>query len=367
VLATHPGKGFKVTSENATTVYRTGIRNIFWHFSSRTHPYWKRLIWHTFDSYNPITAYDVSQVIKKFKPDIISCHNLAGFSVSAWSVAAQAGIPVIQVLHDYYSLCPKSTLFKDNKNCTTPCALCSLFRLPHARASNRIDAVVGVSQAVLDKHLEAGLFAIVPFKKVIYNSRTLISTIKPQRDSTVFTIGFIGGLTIVKGLEHLLQAFTRIADNTSHQLRLLIGGTGKDNYVNELKQRFGHDNRIVFLGHVDPVVFFNQIDITVVPSLWQEPLGMVIPESLGFNVPVIGAKRGGIPEMLQHEKNGLLYNPDEPYALDKAMMSLIENPKLLEKMRLNAAPSAIRFLNEEFMLDEHEALYKMIIHKHLSS
>lgn len=367
VLATHPGKGIKVSTENNTTIYRSGIRNIYWHHPPRAQPSWQRLLWHSIDSYNPLAAYDVNHVINQFKPEIISCHNLPGISVSAWTTAARAGVPSIQLLHDYYSICPKSTLYKESGNCASPCASCKLFRLPHPGISNRIKAVVGVSQAVLDKHLEAGLFSKVPIKKVIYNARTLRSTISPQRDPESITFGFIGSLTVVKGIDELIQAFIRIAGRNLRKVRLVIGGTGKDNYVNELKQRYGHDIRIEFLGQVNPATFFNQVDITVVPSLWHEPLGMVVPESLGFNVPVIGAKRGGIPEMIKHEINGLLYNPDEPYALDKAMMSLVENQQLLASMKLNAAPSAIRFLNEGRMLDEHEDLYKKIIRNNLSA
>lgn len=361
VLTTHEEKGLKVSSEKNVTIYRSGIRNIYWHFSSITQPSWKRLTWHALDSYNPLAGYDVKRVINRYKPDLISCHNLPGFSAATWNVAATAKIPTIQVLHDYYSICPKNTLFNKGGNCKKPCTTCSLLRLPHPQMSNKVNAVVGVSQAVLNRHLDAGLFAKVPIKKVIYNARSIKSAESAQRNQDVLTFGFIGGLTVVKGVEQLIEAFIRIADQSQNKLRLSIGGTGKDDYVSELKQRYDANDHIAFLGQVDPAHFFNQIDVAVIPSIWNEPLGMVVPESLSFNVPVIGAKRGGIPEVIQHEKNGLIYDPDEPYALDKAMLRLIENPALLQTMKNNAAPSVARFLNEEIMFDEHELLYRQIL------
>lgn len=364
VLTTHSGKGLMISSENNSTLYRSGIRNIYWHFSNLTPPSWQRLIWHAIDSYNPLAGHDIKQVIEKFKPDVISCHNLPGFSAAAWGAAANADIPTIQVLHDYYAICPKNTVFNNGGNCLKPCASCAAFRLPHKHLSNKVSAVVGVSQAVLDKHLQAGLFADVPIRKVIYNGRSLKSSLAPKQKQDILTFGFIGSLTPVKGVVQLIDAFIRIADQTPHKLQLLIGGSGKDDYVSALKQSYGTNKRIVFLGYVDPSDFFKKVDITVVPSIWNEPLGMVVPESMGFNIPVIGAKRGGIPEMIQHEKNGLTYDPDEPYALDKAMLKLVEHPALLEAMKKEAASSAARFLDQEAMINEHRMLYNEILNKH---
>jgi glycosyltransferase involved in cell wall biosynthesis len=47
----------------------------------------------------------------------------------------------------------------------------------------------------------------------------------------------------------------------------------------------------------------------------------------------MGAKRGGILEMIKHEKNGLIFDPDEPYALDAAMLRVIEEPIFWQKCK----------------------------------
>ncbi|MDD5320333.1 MAG: glycosyltransferase family 4 protein [Methylococcales bacterium] len=359
VLSTHGGRGLEASIVNGVKIYRAAIRNIYWPHSSPIQPSWKRLIWHAIDGYNPLAGNDIRRIINEFRPEIISCHNLSGFSKAAWNVAVNAKVPVVQVLHDYYSICPKSTMFNNGRNCEKPCVDCTILRLPHAHASNKLHAVVGVSHAVLGRHLQAGFFADVPIKKVIYNERTLKEPKLALRNQDTLTFGFIGALTVVKGIAQLAEAFIRIAAQCTRQVRLLIGGSGTDDYVAELKRRYASDH-ILFLGQVDPAAFFNQIDVTVVPSLWHEPLGMVVAESLGFSVPVIGAKRGGIPEMIQHEKNGLIYDPDKPYALDAVMLRIIEEPTLLMEMRNNAVPSASNFLNEDRMIIQHERLYKEI-------
>ncbi|MBU2818033.1 glycosyltransferase family 4 protein, partial [Acidithiobacillus ferrooxidans] len=65
-----------------------------------------------------------------------------------------------------------------------------------------------------------------------------------------------------------------------------------------------------------------QVDIVVVPSLWQEPLGLVVAEALAFGKPVIASKRGGIPEMIKDGENGLLFEPNRPEDLQESLHRL---------------------------------------------
>lgn len=359
VLSTFGEKGLNISKENNTTIYRFKIQNIYWHFSNKKPAPWKRSLWHIIDSYNFLSQSYVQRTIKDFKPDIISCHNLTGISIAVWTEAAKQKIPLIQVLHDYYLTCPKTTMFKNGYNCEKPCSSCNILRLTHPQTSNKLTAVVGISKAVLDKHLQSGLFTNVAIKKIIYNARKLKKQDTKTQKSDKLTFGFIGSLNLVKGIKPLIETFIHILAKSPKPVQLLIGGTGKEKYVKELKQLCSNEH-IVFLGQVDPATFFNQIHVTIVPSIWNEPLGMVVVESLGFNVPVIGTKRGGIPEMIQHEKNGLIYDPDEPYALEAAIIRLIKEPVLLSEMQKNAASSITNFLDLDRMTDEYETLYKQI-------
>lgn len=362
VFSTFGEKGFNVSKENNVTIYRFGIRNIYWNFSDSKPPSWKRLFWHAIDRYNPLARSDIRRVIEEFKPDIVSCHNLSGISMAAWIEVAAQKIPLIQVLHDYYSVCPKATMFRNGHNCEKRCISCSISRLPHGQASNKVTAVVGVSQAVLNKHLQFGLFTQVGIKKIIHNARKLKAITGEAQKQKILTFGFIGTLNLVKGIKPLLEAFVRVAAQSQQPVQLLIGGTGKKKYVAELQQNYASDC-ILFLGQVDPADFFNRIDVTLVPSLWNDPFPGVVFESLGYGNPVIGTRRGGIPEMIQHEKNGLIYDPDESGALETAMLRLTGDPALLSEMRKNAKPSAAHFLSLDRMIDEYEKLYKQILQK----
>jgi glycosyltransferase involved in cell wall biosynthesis len=363
VLTTHGGAGVLREWVGNVPVYRLGQKNIYWHFPPRQRPAWARTVWHAIDSYNLPMARQAATLIDELGPDLIVGHNLAGLSVAVWGQAEKRGIPFVQVLHDYYTLCPKVTMFRQGRPCTAPCGSCRAFRLPHARASRAVSAVIGVSQAVLDTHLRSGLFAQASIQAVVHNARSmaLARQAAVERDaSRPFTFGYIGGLTDIKGVRLLMQAFDRVAATASRPMQLLLAGRGKAEDVAELKRAHGSAS-VHFLGHVDAADFYRRIDVCVVPSLWNEPLGMVVFEAIASGVPVIGSRRGGIPEMIRDGVNGLLFDPTEAGALEALLTRVVDSPSLLESLRDGGRASVRHFLEPQRMLDEYEAIYRRLV------
>ena len=79
---------------------------------------------------------------------------------------------------------------------------------------------------------------------------------------------------------------------------MLIAGSGTSHYVAELERR-AHGLPVEFVGRMSPDWFFPKVDITVVPSVWNEPLGRVVIESFAFERPVVATPVGGIPELIR--------------------------------------------------------------------
>ena len=364
VLTTHGGAGVLREQVDGVPVYRMGNKNIYWQFPQREHSASARTLWHAMDSYNLPAGRQAGALIDEIRPELIVCHNLPGLSVSIWAQAEQRGIPVVQVLHDYYTLCPKVTMFRDGRPCAEPCGSCGLFRLPHRHASKAVAAVVGVSRAILDTHLSRGMFADARIQAVVHNARSL--PLPPERDSGApFTFGFIGGLTDVKGVDLLAQAFAAVARVSQRPMRLLIAGAGKDEEVARLRRSY-ESAQISFVGHVSPFDFFPQLDVSVVPSLWNDPFPGVVYEALGMGVPVIGARRGGIPEIVRHEHNGLLFEPTEAGALERCLLRLMDDTPLLQSMRQASRESVTHLLDPERVLDDYEAIYRRVTEGHAS-
>ena len=354
LLATSAASGLQRTQHEGVTVWLAGIRNLYWPYDGRTHHPALRSLWHALDSYNPWMQGYLRQVIAKEQPDVISMHNLPGWSVAAWKTAADAGIPAVQVLHDYYLICSKATLYKRGRNCSRQCAGCRAYRLPHRALSNRLGAVVGVSRYVLDRHLQAGYFAQVPVRTVIHNARDPrglgLDDAPPMQPHTGTRFGYIGRLDPPKGVEVLIEAFRKLRHP---DVALWIAGAGKPAYEAHLRAMADGDARIRFLGRVRPAQFYPQIDVCIVPSLWNEPLGMVVAEAFAFGKPVIGARRGGIPELLADSHAGILFDPDQPGELLAALSTIADNAGALDDMSLRARARATPFLDMDTYIRDY--------------
>ncbi len=359
LLSTAAGHGLDWTDQDGVKVWRAGIRNVYWPGRRYEAPGPMRLLWHAIDSYNPFMQEFLQQVLAAESPDIVSCHNLPGWSSAAWGTIRRSGVPIVQVLHDQYALCPKSAMFRNGHVCKTRCASCRVLRLPHARLSEQVSAVVGVSSYVLERHLSYGCFNSVPIREVIHNARNPaglgIDMVLNERDG--LRIGYIGRLDATKGIELLITAFNQLDDVDAE---LWIAGTGKTAYETALRDAAG-GHKIRFLGRVSQGDFYSKVDIVVVPSLWDEPLGMVVAEALAFGKPVIGSRRGGIPEMIVDGENGFLIEPERPTELVSALRRLLDNPQLRRAMGAEAQRTSAQFVDVRAWVAKYMEVYKKVI------
>ena len=338
-------------------VYRAKIPNVYLPYGKIRQPFLKRRLWHILDIYNPISKKIVLKQIADFKPDIISIHNTQGWSCSIWDAVSESNVPAIQILHDLYLLCP-TNMFKNNVICKEQCLTCKIMRFPCKSKSNQLKAVVGVSNFILDKYLSYGYFKNVPIKKVIYNSRKLDSTIVERKtDPRYINFGFIGTLAPNKGIEVLLRAYHKIK---KPNYKLFVAGAGKQDYEEYLKSKY-KDDSIIFMGKVEPRDFFEKVDVTIVPSIWYEALGMVFVESFAFGIPVIGSNIGGIPEMITEGVNGMLFDPYKEGDLEEKLLKFEDNISDWKNKSEIIKQSAQKFLDYKGWLNQWEELYKLVL------
>lgn len=361
VVATTGGSKIVKEDVDGVSVVRLPIANIYWPLAEAHPGVLRRLTWHARDMNNRSMANALHGVAQKFNPDVISFHNLAGLSAAAWRIARDLGRPSIQVLHDYYHLCPRSQLFRNDQNCRSPCGQCGAFRIGRARASNQVDAVVGASKSVLDAHLRNGLFERVGIRKVINNARAYKAALREDYPEVARTFGFIGTVAPWKGVGLLLEEFRKlqVSSGVEGRVRLLVAGGGEGGYLADLRAEF-ESSQIEFLGKVRPDQFFQQIDVSIVPSLWHDPLPGVVFESMIFGTPVIGARRGGIPEMIQDEIDGLLFEPDIRDDLGNCMRRIATEPGLLAYFGQNAQRASAHYADTGRVIDEYYQLYRTV-------
>lgn len=360
VVTTTRGSSRERDEVDGVPVVRLPLRNVYWHHDTTRRRQPLPMLWHALDVHNRPMARALGDEIRAFAPDLVSFHNLAGFSAAAWGAATRTGTPAIQVLHDYYHLCARSQLVRADRNCDQRCGACQVLRVGRGPLSRQLRGVVGISRSVLDAHLAEGLFRDVGIRTVIHNARDIPPG--PPRDypRRATRFGFIGTLGSWKGIELLLETFERVQREPEHsELRLSIAGTGERGYTTELRRRF-EGPAVEFLGQRSVAAFFPTIDVLVVPSMWREPLGMVAVEALLAGVPVVGAARGGLPEIVRDGVNGLVFDPARPDDLERCLRALARPDGLVGELGARTIESAQSFGNLNRMIDAYLALYGQV-------
>jgi glycosyltransferase involved in cell wall biosynthesis len=365
LIATKPGLGTSATVHDGIEVVEFGLKNIYWPYDGIEKKWFKRLAWHSLDVFNIFMKDAVRKMCMRFKPDVASVHNLPGWSIVVWDALKEAGVPTVQVLHDYYLLCAKGTMYRNGLNCEAQCAGCHIFRSPHRKKSRQLAAVVGISQFVLERHHSLGYFEDVPIHRVIYNARHAeqlgLSRQLEYGNHECFRFGFIGHLARIKGIRLLIDEFLSFAvECTTQNIELWIAGTVSNAFRKEMPESPPNIS-IRFLGRVTPEQFYPKVDIVVVPSLWHEPLGMVVAEAMCFGKPVIAARRGGIPEMVADSENGLLFDPEKSDALRCCLERVMRDKALLRRLTLRARPSVEKFLDTRAWGDAYLNVYRAIL------
>lgn len=110
---------------------------------------------------------------------------------------------------------------------------------------------------------------------------------------------------------------------------LLVGGPqfGEDSYLAELREQvamLGIADRVTMMGHREDVAtLMRAVDVCVHPSVSAEPFGLTVVEAMACGLPVVAARNGAIPEIIDDGSDGLLVEPGEPEALADALRGLL--------------------------------------------
>lgn len=308
---------------NGVKVHYVPLANVFWKQSEEPRSRAARMLWHGIDAWNPVMAARVAKILRRERPDVVQTGNLQGFSVALWRAVRRQRIALVQMLHDYYLGCPKSTMTAGERNCATQCRSCRLFTIPRRAYSNLPAAVISLSRRMLTRLEDTGLFAEVRHKYIIHGINKVDAVTVPRENKvpgTPIVVGYLGRIENTKGIEVLLAAAGRLP---ASQLTVLLGGKGDDDYAASLRQRHAAAN-VHFLGFVKPADFFRRIDVLVVPSVWEEPLGRVIYEGYAHGVPSLVANVGGMPEIVDIGSTGYVFPAGDSTALAARLRSLID-------------------------------------------
>lgn len=316
------GGGDRRESINGVDVTRLNHRSELWFDEAEAASRVRHLRAKLVQPFNERQAAVIQSAIKEFSPDIINTHSLVGVSSLVWRDIARLNIPIVHTIRDYDLLCSNSSMYKSGKNCESQHLKCSILSLDRAIRSRYLDGVISISQNVLDRHLESGMFKGIPVGciDVIWNAAPEVDDdLVRYRRSGDFVFGYLGRITPEKGIATIIDAMRKIEGGG---FRLHVAGKVND-YARRCLQGV-EGLPIDFQGFIDPGEFFSRIDTLIVPSLWAEPLGRIVLEAYAHGVPALGSTAGGIPELIGRENYAWLFEPGNAEELANKMKRIIE-------------------------------------------
>jgi glycosyltransferase involved in cell wall biosynthesis len=325
--------------------------------------------------YNRQAAQLARQMAGAGDRPVAHLHNIYHqLSPSVIRAFAGAGVPMVQTLHDYKLVCPGYLLMTEGKVCercrggrfyqavSHRCLLesrgASLLGAAEAYLHRLLDTYGGVarflcpSQFMLEKVASFGVARerLVHLPYFLPLERYEAATQSAVRRAEGLDCVYIGRLSREKGIATLLAAVSRLPRAT---LRLNVLGEGPLQAELEAKVRAEcPDSRIRFLGYQSGEQLHQTIRgcaFAVVPSEWYENLPFAVLEPFALGRPVVGARIGGIPELVRDGVTGRLFESGEAESLVEALLWMTGPNADLEGMGANAR----RLIEREHAEDPH--------------
>lgn len=321
--------------------------------------------------YNRRAARKLDVFLKNFHPDVAHCHNIYGhLTPSILPVLKRYKIPVCMTLHDWKLVCPNHRFFTQGEICER-CKGGNYYRsLKHRCFKNSWSkSFLGMTEAYLHRALDIYSKNVALFispsqflaKKFLEcgwseNSIKIIPNFVdvPFAESQDGGEGMIyfGEVSALKGVPLLLQALQRV----TLPVKLKIIGDGPDReHCRQLATKISHDVEFIpFQSTPRLHETIRQASFTVVPSLCYENQPIAILESYALGRAVVGTDHGGIAELIDNQKTGLLFQAGNPKMLAEKLTEMLNHPQKTAQMGKEARQKAHR----EFGADLH---YQRII------
>jgi glycosyltransferase involved in cell wall biosynthesis len=173
---------------------------------------------------------------------------------------------------------------------------------------------------------------------------------------------FVGGNLECKGVREMLLA-TKSILRRHPQFRVLIAGGMRDGtyvtYLRECARRMGLEKSGQFLGHVEHKALlrmFSESELFILPT-YREGLGQAVIEAMAAGLPVISTTVGGVPEIVESGREGLLVPPQDEKALADAMDAMLSDMPRAREMGQRGKEKAKRKFSMEGMIEGYMKIY----------
>lgn len=300
--------------------------------------------------WNRSVADELRRLIKDHRPDIAHVHNVFSvLSPAVYHVLHNAGIPVVQTLHNYRLACPNARFMREGLDCTLcrgqtlawpairyrcyqasflssigMAATLTLHRLMKTW-TRCVDLYMAPSNFVKHQMMASGL----PASRIIMKPHFIADPGETSRQDRSYAL-FLGRLEQEKGILELINAWRHLPGFPLH-----IAGDGPLRSIIENKLKdpaLGHVSLLGWMPRPEIETQLSHARFVVVPSLWKECFGLSAIEAFSYGIPVLASPNGSLPEIVQNRQNGFIVDPNNVSELVSRARSLYEDTPLWTKM-----------------------------------
>lgn len=299
--------------------------------------------------YSQSSKQRLAEQILVFKPDIVHVHNFFPLlTPSIYDACIEAGVPVVQTLHNFRTICPGALLMRNGKICEK-CITGSPYQamlhrcyrnsIPGSWAvahmvnyhrkkktwQHKVDRFIALTQFGRQKFIEAGF----PAEKIVVKPNFCeISGGRGEESGARKGALFVGRLSKEKGVATMLAAWHGL------DIPLRIAGGGP-----LLDGREGERGCIKFLGQITGEQVAGemaQAAFLVMPSEWYEGFPMVLVEAFAHGIPVLASRLGAMAEIVEDGVTGLHFEPGNSRELAQKTQWMYDHPAECRRMGENA-------------------------------
>lgn len=305
------------------------------------------------------TVSRLQALIRDEKYELIHCHG-ARANMIGMLLKRKLDLPVVTTVHSDYRLDYLGRPFA---------AL--TYGMINKLALRKLDSWIGVSDATAEMLVSRGfdpqrvfrLYNSVRFdnlscklsRKEFFESVGLSVT----EQSVVF--GIAARISPVKDMETLIRAFAQTV-RAVPDTRLLIAGDGEQRQeLEKLAAELCPSGSYRFCGWLDDVdSFYNAIDVNMLTSV-SEGFPYALPEGARMHCATIASRVGGVPEIIVHEVNGLLFTPKDLGTLQAHMLRLVQEPALRKTFADRLFAKTEQDFSMDAMLRSQRAIYSSVL------
>jgi glycogen(starch) synthase len=297
------------------------------------------------------------RLVRKWKPDVVHLHT-AWFWPIARAIRERTGTPLVYTVHSLdraeYEIGDFVTHWDTQETVIA--------------AADRVIALSRDERELIAKYCPEARERVRIVGNGIDDSAAARSVLQRKRQNDSPVVLYSGRFVDRKGIRELFQAIPRVLSCAPNVRFVLAGGYGtaaeiESTWLNESLQP--HRSQIHFTGWLTPdkvSEWYRRADILVMPS-WYEPFGMVILEGMLHGLPIAATSVGGPVDILEHERNALLFPPRDVDALTNAILQLISKPELRDRLGREAAKEVRRNWLWPNIVKRMESVYREIAMK----